>query len=91
MDVNISKSLAKHIADTVSRVNEKISKDMNLGAGFMIGHSYFCKPKDEKEDTSFDEKIWYQEILDYEIHPLLDEIWFDNPDQVNSLIKELSL
>lgn len=86
----ISDALAKHIAHAVSRVNSEISKDVNLGAGFEIGHSYFCVPK-AGIGNDFDEKIWYEEVLQYEVKPLLDEIWFDNPDRVADLIKTLSL
>lgn len=82
----ISENLSGFISNAVRKVNEKIVADSNLGDGFQIGHSYFCsfeKTKNERE--------WYSEILNFEIKPLLEEIWFDNLDNVESMMKILTL
>ena len=60
--------LIKKIID----LNEDISKDELLGPGFMIGHSYFCT--NEINNTVLNN------IVEYEIIPLLHEYWYDNPD-----------
>lgn len=85
---SISDKLTSHICQVVSQVNDQISTDINLGAGFQLGHSYFC-PLKTNVDDSFDEVAWYEGVLRYEIKPLLDEIWFDNPGRVEELIKQL--
>ncbi|MDZ7718035.1 MAG: AAA family ATPase [Balneolaceae bacterium] len=80
----VSKSLRDHIHTSVRKVNEVIKKDLN--EGFRIGHSYFCTFKNNQNDGD-----WYQETIEYEIKPLLEEIWFDNSDQVRKMYEILSL
>jgi 5-methylcytosine-specific restriction enzyme B len=79
----ISTGLTNHICRSVSHVNDQISKDLNLGPGFQIGHSYFCSY------PGGDEKQWYRDVLKFEISPLLEEIWFDNLDKAGKMIEEL--
>jgi 5-methylcytosine-specific restriction protein B len=81
----LSNSMIEHISSSVFKVNEKIKGDTNLGEGFQIGHSYFCDFK-----TTEDENIWWQEIIDFELKPLLEEIWFDELNNVADMIKLLS-
>jgi 5-methylcytosine-specific restriction protein B len=83
-DRGVSGSLAAFISSAVQKVNEKIVADTNLGDGFQIGHSYFCSYDNKK-----DEKEWYDEILNFELRPLLEEIWFDNLDNVDTMMKIL--
>jgi len=59
------------------------TKERDLGEGFCIGHSFFCPAENEKPDNS-----WYSEIIDSEIKPLLKE-YFESPDRVDTLTKEL--
>lgn len=82
----ISEKLAEFISLSVTRVNKKISDDINLGSGFQIGHSYFCT-----YDGIIDENEWYRDVLKYEIRPMLEEIWFDDPVNIDEMIKILSI
>lgn len=77
----VSLNLSKHISTAVTKVNKTISDDINLGDGFQIGHSYFCSYV-----KSMDESKWYEEILKFEIKPLLEEIWFDDKNQVEQML-----
>lgn len=61
----------------IKDLNQAIENDASLGKGFCIGHSYFCNLKPE---TISDEKL--QEIVEYEMIPLLEEYWFDEPEKV---------
>ena len=81
----LSNSMIDHISSSVFKVNEKIKGDTNLGEGFQIGHSYFCDFK-----SSDDENIWWQEIIDFELKPLLEEIWFDELNNVTDMVKLLT-
>ena len=78
----VSDKLADFICTNVPKVNKKIAGDINLGSGFQIGHSYFCTYNGKK-----DENEWYSAVLNYEIRPLLEEIWFDNPASVDDMMK----
>lgn len=80
----VSEKLIEHICSSVQKVNHQIINDINLGAGFQIGHSYFCSI-----ENNMDVNQWYNDVLLYEIQPYLEEIWFDNPDNVNAMINIL--
>ncbi|MEX1121329.1 MAG: AAA family ATPase [Balneolales bacterium] len=84
-DQGISSSLATHICQGIQSLNKKITEDNNLGAGFQIGHSYFCSFANGQ-----DEENWFNDVMDFEIKPLLEEIWFDDPQQVKRLVSELT-
>lgn len=59
----------------IEKLNIAIENDESLGIGFCIGHSYFCtnKPIDD---------MWLNAVITYEIIPLLNEYWFDEPNKV---------
>ena len=61
----------------MTALNAEISKDKSrLGPGYQIGHSFFV-PIDSAEALDND---WYRRVVQYEISPLLEEYWFDDPD-----------
>lgn len=76
-----SEELVNRIILKIGKLNSEIEKDVNLGKGFKIGHSYFCK----YENTN----NWYEEIIKYEIAPLIEEYWFDDQEKANRYIEEL--
>ncbi|RZK22780.1 MAG: AAA family ATPase [Flavobacterium sp.] len=80
----LSGSLVDHICSTVVKTNDKIKADINLGEGFQIGHSYFCM-----FNSGQDEGKWWNEIIGFELKPLLEEIWFDDSSKVNETMKTL--
>ena len=65
--------------DVVIALNKAITDDPSLGAGFCIGHSYFCGQKPGNEE---DLAGWMTSVVDYDIVPMLEEYWFDEPDKV---------
>lgn len=85
-DRGASTSLVETIIDNMGALNEFIAKDTaNLGPGFVIGHSFFCDvPKEGVPDRE-----WYETVIDTEIAPLLDEYWFDKPDEVRKWVSRL--
>lgn len=64
-----------NLIECVKSLNEKIKNDNSLGEGFCIGHSYFCELDSVDDDT-------LNNIVEYELIPLLKEYWFDEPDLV---------
>jgi hypothetical protein len=70
------------IIELVSKLNEEIANDPLLGAGFKIGHSYFCT------DDQVDGKLLHNIIL-YEIKPLLLEYWIDDTAKVQTWTAKL--
>ena len=81
----VSSEMVEHICSAVTKVNHQIKADPNLGEAFQIGHSYFCNYNGDE-----DEMQWWREILQFEIQPLLEEIWFDSSDKVEEMITILS-
>ena len=67
--------LDKLISEIIN-LNKAIHNDKSLGAGFCIGHSYFCGHS--KDDDS----AWLSEAVEYDIIPMLNEYWFDDQDRV---------
>ncbi len=59
----------------IEKLNIAIENDESLGRGFRIGHSYFCTDKDIND-------MWLNAVITYEIIPLLNEYWFDEPSKV---------
>lgn len=59
----------------IDRLNNAISEDDSLGEGFCIGHSYFCDIEKIEANT-------LEDIIRYEIVPLIKEYWFDEPQKV---------
>ena len=66
----------------VENMNSKIAEDDSLGSGFCIGHSYFCNIKDLTLRT-------LSNIVEYELIPLLNEYWFDEPTKVKEWAEKL--
>ena len=59
----------------IEKLNIAIESDDALGRGFRIGHSYFCT------ESKIDD-MWLNAVITYEIIPLLNEYWFDEPSKV---------
>ncbi len=80
---NISRENALLICDNFYNLNEFITK--NLGKGFTVGHSYFITDYEEEfSDT-------YNEIIEYEVKPLLEEYFFDDQDKVEEALRIIKL
>ena len=67
------------LIDTVKELNKVIRTDESLGEGFCIGHSYFCGIA--KEDCTVQR---LQEIVKYDLIPILEEYWFDDKESLKN-------
>lgn len=70
------------LVQVVKDMNEAIKVDLTLGAGFMIGHSYLCNCTEATDD-------WLGSVVFYDIIPLLEEYWFEEPGKLNRWKAEL--
>ncbi len=66
----------------VEQVNDAITEDGSLGSGFRIGHSYFCAP-------GIVDDAWLSDVVEYELIPLLNEYWFDEPSKAQNWASRL--
>ena len=71
-----------NLISCVESLNKAISEDESLGEGFCIGHSFFCDLNNIFEDE-------LNNIVEYEIIPLIKEYWFDEPDKLRIWISNL--
>ena len=73
------------IRDQMTKLNGAITNDArNLGSRYVIGHSFFC-PRNPVPDW----RQWFEGIVKFEIAPLLEEYWYDNPQTVQKHVNEL--
>lgn len=72
MSANFNKYLMR-VLKQIRMLNKEISEDELLGPGFMIGHSYFLGGVMINQDV-------LNNIVEYEIIPLLREYWYDDID-----------
>jgi hypothetical protein len=84
----VSNGMGEQLVDALIRgltqLNKEIREDgLDLGAGFCIGHSYFCP------DGSTLDHEWAGNVLDFEIRPLLQEYWIERPEKAESAISEI--
>ena len=85
---NFHNPVLDKVIEQVEKLNEVIKDDPSLGEGFAIGHSYFCGLK-----PTHDLANQINEIVRYDIIPMLEEYWFDNPktlkEQTDRLLEAL--
>ena len=79
---SLSNEKLDRIIDGIQALNETISKDDSLGSGFCIGHSYFCN------QSAFSME-WLENVIEYDIEPMLKEYWFDDVQKYESHINTL--
>lgn len=82
----VSAAALERVRGPIEAINAQICEDPQLGRGFEIGHSYFCEvPKSVAPDA------WIDDVIRYEIVPLLEEYWFDAERQLAQAKQQLPL
>lgn len=83
----VDATLAADIELRIARLNEQIAADARLGKQFRIGHSYVTPayPLEAGETRS-----WFRQVVETEIGPLLEEYWFDAPDEAQKARERLT-
>lgn len=79
----VKKQMNPHLDRLVKAIielNNVIECDDSLGSGFCIGHSYLCNLVDKND---------LDNIVEYDIIPMLREYWFDNNNRFNQEAQKL--
>jgi hypothetical protein len=76
-------ALVTALSGRLIELNEAIAEDPNLGSGFCIGHSYFCRPASALIAQD------YIDAIRNEILPLLEEYWVDDRDRLEKWREKL--
>lgn len=73
--------LNSHMADKILKAFIELNQYLTekLGSGFVIGHSYFINQFKDSDNI----EISYNNILNFEIKPLLEEYFFDDQNFIN--------
>jgi 5-methylcytosine-specific restriction protein B len=83
----LTKATADFLINRIEKLNKEIISDSaSLGAGYQIGHSYFCQEIPEGTSPT----VWLRGVIATEIIPLLSEYWVDDPDRVKRWTDELT-
>lgn len=85
-ECDIDPTLAGEIEHRISQLNEFIAADSRLGKQFRIGHSYVT-PTHRLEAGGT--RQWFLDVIQTEIAPLLEEYWFDSPDEAQKACERL--
>lgn len=85
-ECSIDSTLAVDIERRIVELNDQIAADARLGKQFRIGHSYVTPSyRLETGDT----KKWFRQVVETEIGPLLEEYWFDAPNEAQKACDRL--
>jgi 5-methylcytosine-specific restriction protein B len=71
------------VINIIVDLNTEICKDDSLGAGFEIGHSYFCDKPENVTDS------FIKRVVKYDIIPTIQEYWFDNEKKAKEWAEKL--
>lgn len=75
---NVNKEIINKIITQISNLNNEIENDYRLGKEFKIGHSFFTSNIDLNNINE-----WFDNIIENEIIPLINEYWFDDVEKFN--------
>jgi 5-methylcytosine-specific restriction protein B len=75
------------IEERVNALNKEIESDRSLGPQFRIGHSYVTP----LGKISISPRMWFRQIIETEIGPLLEEYWFDSVQKAEEAKERLLL
>ncbi len=85
-ECDMDSTLVFDIERRFNELNDQIAADTRLGKQFRIGHSYVTPAhRLEVKDT----KMWFRQVVETEIGPLLDEYWFDAPEEAQKAAARL--
>ena len=88
-DGGVPEPMRRRIRTRLEALNRQIREHPQLGEGFQIGHSYFCRPpKGLAAAAAWNG--WYTDVVRYEIEPLLHEYWFDDAERARNALASLS-
>ena len=80
----VDPELVQEIERRISSLKQQIERE--LGTQFRLGHSYVT-PTQRLEPGST--RAWFIQVAGTEIHPLLEEYWFDSPKTAKDALDKL--
>ena len=81
--------ILKRIIERMIALNATIADDQSLDRQYAVGHSFFCPPQDSGTFNDGEWEAWYRDVVEFEIRPLLEEYWFEEPGKAEGAVAEL--
>ena len=82
----VDRELVADIERRINELNDTITENPSLGTQYCVGHSYVTPAEPLASGATHD---WFEEVVETEIAPLLEEYWFDSPKTAQDAIKAL--
>lgn len=83
---SVDLDLAKNIQSRIETLNDTIATDPRLGKKFLIGHSFVTPAFRLMPGET---QLWFRQVVDTQIRPLLSEYWFDSQNDAENACKRL--
>ncbi len=80
----VEPALVDDIEQRILALNARIAE--SFGRQFEIGHSYVTPTMKLEPGTT---RVWFRQVAETEIGPLLDEYWFDAPKSAREAVEKL--
>ena len=80
-DHGVSNEIAEGIQERMQGLNQAIAQSPALGEQYQIGHSSVTPAT--AFDNDADTRHWFKQVAETEIYPLLQEYWFDSPQELD--------
>lgn len=80
----LDEAFVLRIKDKMERLNRLIAEDPSLGPHYCVGHSYVTSSRPVESGP-----VWFRQVIDYELRPLLAEYWPDTPEDVENAVRDL--
>lgn len=87
-ECKVNEEVAKDIQICIDALNGKISESPFLGKQYQIGHSHVTPSKPLASASQKDAKIWFKQIVETGIVPLIKEYWYDSPSELKEALEE---
>jgi 5-methylcytosine-specific restriction enzyme B len=82
----VDSSLASELERRIQELNRRIAADHRLGGQYRVGQS-FVTPSSPLAPGGT--RAWFMQVVETELQPLLEELWFENPAEAERAVAAL--
>ncbi|PMC74921.1 AAA family ATPase [Brachybacterium sp. UMB0905] len=83
----LDRATLEDVRERIAAVNDLIRADSLLGEAYLIGHSFVTPLASSSSPASSSAtRAWFEAIVDTDLQPLLEEYWYDRPEQVETAL-----
>ena len=82
----VDPGLATEIERRILALNQRITADHRLGSQYRVGQSFVTPTAPLAQGGT---RTWFLQVVETELQPLLEELWYENPDEAGRAVAEL--